>query len=390
MNKKIACIVSLGVALTGCSSIGPKQIHLDRGAYNEIIRQTDYQQLLNAIVSLSYLETASSSLSVAGITSSYSLSSQIGILPSWSRQLGQQGSPPSITQSLTAGQEGIGTTYTDSPTISYSPVSPQEFVMVMETPLSFTDINLLFNGGIDNFSIISRLLLSYAGQLDNASAASDPLLTKSVGYKNYYHFVDLVSNMLNSNQADISPVLINQAPGVMITFANAFINSTAALEIKNMLQVPSDSQKIIFATKGTTTFTTNQNGNLVQTTNANSANDVVFVKTRSLYGILAFLSHAVAIPKADLQAHVTNQLKDDHGNPFDWTPLLKGIMNIQSSDNEPTRNVFVKTYAHGHWFYIQDSDLRSKATFMLLIRLMTIKGAESAANISGPVLSIPV
>ena len=73
---QISIIISSLVLTTGCASIGPKQIDIDREAYNDIVRETDYEQILKNIVRLRYAEPTSY-LKVTSVTASYQFTRSI-------------------------------------------------------------------------------------------------------------------------------------------------------------------------------------------------------------------------------------------------------------------------------------------------------------------------
>src|SRR5690349_6508547 len=108
--------VPLSLLLVGCHSIGPKQVQVDRAPYNEIVRQTDYEQILSNIVRMSYVEPTSY-LKITNLTASYSLSSSLSASPSWSKSM-SYGIPPSTSNITPSFGLAPSVSYSDSPTIS--------------------------------------------------------------------------------------------------------------------------------------------------------------------------------------------------------------------------------------------------------------------------------
>ena len=114
------------------------------------------------------------------------------------------------------------------------------------------------------------------------------------------------------------------------------------------------------------------------------------METRSIYGIVSYLSHSVDIPPNELLLSYTEKLWNYNGEAVDVTPLMRNIMHIYSSKEEP-KNAFAKVYLKGDWYYISEADHRSKTTFALLMRLMAIVGAMgNASQQQSPVLTLPV
>ena len=63
------------------------------------------------------------------------------------------------------------------------------------------------------------------------------------------------------------------------------------------------------------------------------------------------------------------------------------LLKIASSESPPP-GAFVRIRYRGHWFYIDDADLNSKATFNLLNYLLSLQSAGSEGI--GAMLTVPV
>ncbi len=115
--------------------------------------------------------------------------------------------------------------------------------------------------------------------------------------------------------------------------------------------------------------------------------DAIGLEMRSLAGIMFFLSHAVEVPKKDLEAGRVAITLEPDGRPFDWSAVLGDLLVIKSAPKAPS-NAAWAMYYRGSWFYIDDSDVQSKYTFMLLTQLTAIQAGEIERN--APVLTLPV
>ena len=378
------------ISLTACHSIGPKQVQLDRNTYNQILRETDYQQMLTNIVYISYTEPASY-LKITNVTASYSLTSNMGGSANWTQGSNGDtnlGIPPTPAQWAFGLSPGVS--YSDSPTISYMPIDNLTFVTMLQTPVSFGNLTLLFNGGIDDMELYARMIINRLGPLDNASSLSSPLVVNVVKYRKFYEFLHIFVTLLRNESATISPIIYNGHIGLKYQFSTAVSNSTAAITMKKLLQIPLDSTDFVMVAQNIDTLTVDPSGKFVnQNANTNPKN-LVYVQMRSVYGIMSFLSHAVEIPQEDRAKDLTQKILDSNGEYVDLQPLMNNLMTIYSSQLEPN-NAFIKVYVKGHWFYIRASDIKSKATFTLLMRLMTIvSGTNLTQNQQGPILTLPV
>lgn len=357
--------------LAGCSSIGPGKIKTDRQSYNDIVRQTDFQQVLTNIVHLAYVEPTQY-LRVTNITASYSLDEHLNGAATW-----QNG----LTNHIYGVEPGV--TYSDSPTISYVPVDDEKFVRMMYQPVTFDDITLLFNGGVNDIAVLTRLAFNRVGNLDNASSATSPKMMSAPHYRQYYQFVNLLVGLLKHQQATITPAKIHNRLGLALNFSRKSANSVDAIALKKLLGVPTRSHNIIFVSRNIIRMK-QVGSHLAPSDYLSHLHNVVYVQTRSANSMLAFLSHSVDIPVQDIQSHLAPKR-------FDTAPIMRGLMHIYSSNSKPT-NTFVRVYVNHHWFYISNSDITSKETFTILIRLMTlIAGYDDQSNQQlAPVITVPV
>ena len=109
--------------------------------------------------------------------------------------------------------------------------------------------------------------------------------------------------------------------------------------------------------------------------------------TRSLLGILFYLSQAVEVPEQDTrEGKVTRTLKTS-GEIFDWKEVTGELLTIRSDSSRP-KNATLMVFYRGTWFYIDDSDLKSKSTFALLSQIFSLQAKKIKGKI--PVLTLPV
>lgn len=79
--------------------------------------------------------------------------------------------------------------------------------------------------------------------------------------------------------------------------------------------------------------------------------------------------------------------RDQNGEPFDWNLVIGDLLNIRSQD-DPPENAAVAVNYRDSWFYIDDSDISSKYTFMLLGVLTSLQAGSIER--AGPILTLPV
>ena len=118
----------------------------------------------------------------------------------------------------------------------------------------------------------------------------------------------------------------------------------------------------------------------------NEPNEIRVV-TRSLLGILFYLSQAVEVPEEDTREGKVTRTFKTSGEIFDWKEVTGELLRIRSDSSRPD-NATLMVFYRGTWFYIDDSDLKSKSTFALLSQIFSLQAKKIKGKV--PVLTLPV
>ena len=113
------------------------------------------------------------------------------------------------------------------------------------------------------------------------------------------------------------------------------------------------------------------------------------IQPRSLVEMMHYLSQNVEAPESHVRQGLVTVTRDAQGGPFDQNGLLGGLFRVQVS-RLPPLHAYVAVSYRGHWYYIADADLESKATLGMLEELFNIeiRGGGVAGNL--PVLTLGV
>jgi hypothetical protein len=132
-HARSALLVAAVLCLCGCASVGPQSITAGRGVYADVIDRTEDEQILNVIVRLRYDETFGM-MSVASVTANLRFSAgattDIGV-----------GDSDNYAGNLVPFSAGIA--YEENPTISYVPLSGEDFMRRILSPVSTSEWILL-------------------------------------------------------------------------------------------------------------------------------------------------------------------------------------------------------------------------------------------------------
>ena len=113
------------------------------------------------------------------------------------------------------------------------------------------------------------------------------------------------------------------------------------------------------------------------------------METRSLLQVLFFVSHGVELPPAHIASGLAPQTIGPDGNLFDWQQVLGGLFRVRYADGKkPPPCAHVAICYNGYWFYIDERDRDSKATFALLVELSRLELGAKAG--SSPILTLPL
>ena len=112
------------------------------------------------------------------------------------------------------------------------------------------------------------------------------------------------------------------------------------------------------------------------------------VMTRSLIGCMYYLSVGVDIPQAHKIANcVWMPKKGEVVSDSNWDNLVKGLLSVKYSKIKP-REAYVTIQHKGYWFYIDDADIESKRTFVLLLQLYNLQ--STTVKQDAPILTLPL
>lgn len=366
-NKLLITVLCLLVI--SCRSIGPAQVYMDRNRYNDVIQDTNNQQLLENIVRIRYIDPISF-LKLSNITASYNINPNIngtfgGATP---RAIATPNIPFIFNTALV--QPEIH--YSDSPTITYIPVADNEFVSEIMSPVTLQNLHLFTYGGSGDIETRMNIAIQELNGIHNARSLSNAKINKVPTVKRFRHLISLIAKAYDDRKLDLRASTYKGHYIEHLKITPAFKRSRDYAEILRVLKIPNNGKKIILTDSD------------IDAPDMN----VIRVHARSTLGMLTFLSHAVDVPKEHVKAHYVHQFTDMNGKRINISHFLKGFMRIYTSKQEPD-DAFVKCYLHYNWFYIKNSDLDSKATFSFVTRVMMLTARNLYTGTNGPMLTLP-
>jgi hypothetical protein len=273
---------------------------------------------------------------------------------------------------------GAALSYSEHPTVTYSPLTGDQFAERMLSPIPLDSIMLFAHSGWN----VERLLLVTAlrvNDLFNSTTSTGPTPERAPRYEPFMEFTDRFRRLQQAGLVELNwerKGHETNAPGRDPHFwigMPADTNSPLAEDVttvRHMLKLPpgrDDFNLSAFPFK--------------------RRPDELGIRCRSLLGVLYFLSTAVEPPGPHAEAGLLTITKDENGRPFDWSKFTGKVMSIRSRKDRPPDAAVAVPY-RGWWFYIADNDQNSKTTFSLLNILFQLQATTATGK--SPVLTLSV
>ena len=265
----------------------------------------------------------------------------------------------------TDGVAGGGLEYSESPTITYTPLGGEAFVRRMLTPLSPEGLMLLSNAGWS----IERLMMccvSSVNGLENALNAAGPTPDYPPIFGDFKRLAWLLRQLQKAGLFRTSIVGEDVYAHLYESDESPYREQIA--EVRQLLSLTGDTRRMHVDNE----YRPDEPGEIA-------------LVGRSLLAALFDLSRGLKTTAQHAQAGLVTITPSEDGTPLDWWEAMSGILRIHSSRERPA-NAFVSLPYRGYWFYIEDSDLHSKATWALLTYMFSMQASSGPGG--GPLLTL--
>jgi hypothetical protein len=353
VHWRITLVFTAAFVTAGCQSMGTGSVQRDRLGYANAIGTSWKEQTLLNVVKLRYLDTPVF-LDVSSVISSYELASQISLASNVFR-----GDP--IGPEQTFGATG---TYTDRPTISYTPVTGERYMNGLIRPIPPQAIFAMIESG-HPADLVLRVTARAINGVYNYSASQTR--TRSAD-PTFQKVIDAIRSLQQAGALSVRIEKRNDQESTYVGFIHG-----GGEEVERNIQFVKDKLGI------------NPNNDEVQLVfGARQRNpDQIALQTRSVQEILSEFSVGVEVPEGDLaEGRATPMLHFDSAAGSRNYPLMR----IRSSSERPA-DTFAAVPYRKLWFWIDDRDLNSKRMFMFLSVFSAL--AETGIAPQTPLITIP-
>ena len=347
-------IISLLAALliSSCTGIGPSTIERDRFEYSSAIAESWKEMMLLNIIKLRYGDTPIF-LEVGSVVNQYILERELQAIAGFR-------SGDLIGDGLELGGKGK---YSDRPTITYSPLVGEKFYKSLLTPIPPHALFLLIQSGW-NADFLLRVCLTAINDLHNSS---ERRLYTHEADEGFEELLELLTEMQRSG--GLGSRLVERQGEKTIIFFRQNLNE----EVKN-------NSERIGELLGLDTAASEFR--LVYGSTAADDREIAML-TRSMIDIIAELSQFVQVPDRHVRENRASPGVIDKAASYEE---IRSRVFIKSAPSKPDDHFLAVKY-RDHWFYIEDTDYRSKRMFSFLLFLLSL--AEGGGEGLTPVLTLP-
>ncbi|MGO9599517.1 MAG: hypothetical protein ACLP7Q_16130 [Isosphaeraceae bacterium] len=402
--QRLIILLATCASLAGC--MGPKAVRYTRIRYNEVIRDTNDQQLLLNIVRLRYADSPVI-IDLPNITSQF--------------EAAGRGSYLGGTGNETPGHANLGfgeLSLRDTPTLSYHPREGREIAKSMLTPLS-ADLFIVVNAGAD----LEQLLLVTMNDInDVANAPGATVLTPKEPSDNaeFVRGIRLLSVLRErdgtelafetNEESDISsdPIPKSSVRGLDLLNAakDGYVYRTRGEGQVTLLKRErelylrirpgyvgspemQEAERIFHLSPGMSKYKIKSEltEDSEQTLPSALGSDTIYLNLRSVLQMMTFLSKGVCVPEEHVRSGIAPVTCGPDGRLFDWTQVTAGHFFVCSQKHRP-RAAEVAVQYRGYWFYIPQDDVNSRAILAILETFFALQ--ESDGKTVGPLLTLPV
>ena len=333
------------MALFGCGAlVASTDIKGARHSLNEAVTVTAEEQLLLALVQTRFIHNP-------GFVDVSAINTQL----KWSAGIsGGYQSNPSIAS------VGPSLGYSESPTITYTPLQGAEFVRQIMTPVSPEIVGLMLETGWSCETVL-RLIVQRINDIPNGFDGSITTPGTLPRYRKFNRMARLFDNLMARGDIILTTVPNHHFPVTSWNFNNPD-NLKSGTVVKNtweaadnplLLNVRRSARKEGSATerdleelvallgfplknlKARNPFNPNFDSLLVQNLNRPGSTGDIWIQTRSLQEAFYALSWAVQVPPEAQRNGEVHSATGPDGKSFDWGEMYKDLLTIHWSPSRP-------------------------------------------------------
>jgi len=348
----------IATSVFACSSIGPATVARDRIDYVGSIGNSWKQQTLLNIVKLRYGDVPIF-LEITQVVAGYQLESTIGAGFNASNSNGTVVGP--FTVGGTATAQG---TYTDRPTLIYTPLTGVNFLKNLMTPIPPRAVLFLLQSGYPA-ELVMRVAVDAINGVNNQSRRA----MKRAADPQFARLVELMRDVQLAGALEVRIEHPKDGSETSVIIFGPSKNPEIAAESKEIRTILGLEQNV-------------RELNVYYGGYSGKKNEIDLM-TRSMLQIMLELAAIVQVPESDV-AHgkAAPGLVDTQAVGTQDGLIVK----ILSGDAAP-KDAYVAVEYNGRWFWIAGTDIQSKYTFGFVMLLFSI--SDTGIKGAAPTVTVP-
>jgi len=228
----IVCFITL--LSTSCSSIGSDLVPANRENFSTALLKSDEEQLLLNIVRMQYGDRPYFlGIDNVSVSNSLSISSAPSVSVSRSHSSASPNPGGSISNSYSVAPSF---SYSDSPTVIFSPLQGENFIHEMLAPIGISNITLLVESGWSVARVL-RITTRHIGPLDNASGTARPSTKHIPAYLDFVSFAHYLRRLQTDGIVKIKPGKVGEFVSLDVIIKKQYRHSPEIKRLLQMLQI---------------------------------------------------------------------------------------------------------------------------------------------------------
>lgn len=355
LSIKYFGLILVALSIASCQSYGHRRVPNDSFNYNDAIGRASNEQMLLNLVRLRHFDVPVF-LSISSVLTQYVYGGELGAEVETANSGGSNAD--------SAGIDGR-VIYIERPTITYTPLTGQEFADQLLTPLSRETMFSLAQSGWPAEQLlimgIERLGPFKNLTLDTSQPENEHQLTEFLGVLDLLLFLshkNAIEFRETNNDSD------HELQGLVLFF-NEDLNDELkdkSYQLKQKLRLESEINQFHIVNKVT----------------SQKPNELL-IRTRSMLDLMSHLARGIDIGYQD--AHADHAIYENEALRSKLIPL-----SILQSAEIPS-DAFVSVRYNNNWYFIDQSDARSKQAFGMLTYIYLLQAPKPPT--AGPLVTVP-
>jgi hypothetical protein len=349
-SRLLPCLVLLG--LIGCTSIGPPTLRRDRLDYADALADASKRETLMNIVKLRYGDTPSM-VTVNQLVAGYTLEGRVDLRSDF------------FTNNFDFSDDinfGVGGTFSDRPTVTYTPIKGDDFARVMLTPIPPSELFAMLAAGAPANLTLGLGVQSMNGLSNWTADPRGPARFDA----DFAEVLDLLAEL--------------RSDGVLgFRFDTQTGPRTVYLLLEGAEGRPLDRRaRLLLDLLG---LDPEVRSFPIRFGFGEGRPSEIRIYTRSLIEILGNLAAQVEVPAGNVAAGRTYPT---HAGLAELPSIP--YLAVRSREIRPFE-AFVAVEYRGTWYWIDDRDYGSKRVFSILMLLLNL--VDKGGEVQLPVITIP-